>query len=97
MATDHVMFAESVTTLASRIHRACGPQDANEFWRLIRQAENGAAPRNRLQLLHTIQDNTDKLTLQDAFALLSSKLPVDINVQKTWEQLAIVLANSLNL
>lgn len=49
------------------------------------------APLTRLELLHTIQDNADKLTLNDAFALLSGRLPMDPDVQEAWHQLTLAL------
>jgi hypothetical protein len=46
----------------------------------------------RLELLHTVQDNASLLTTYDAFALLSSRLPVgDAAISKAWEELAIAL------
>jgi hypothetical protein len=93
MATNHADLMESTTTLASRLYQASGPRDANELWRIVREAQNNPAPLTRLQLMHTIQDNPEKLTLRDAFALLSSRLPVDTDIQEAWEALAVLLAN----
>jgi hypothetical protein len=46
----------------------------------------------RLELLHTIQDNAELLTLHDAFALLASRLPVaDGAVSDAWEELSQAL------
>ena len=46
------------------------------------------APLTRLELLHIIQENPEKLTLNDAFAMLASRLPRDRNTQEAWEHLA---------
>ena len=91
MATNHADFVEATATLASRLYQASGPHDANELWRLVREAQNNPAPLTRLQLLHTIQDNPEKLTLEDAFALLASRLPRDSKIQQAWEHLAQTL------
>ena len=94
MAIDPVTFSESACDLAARISRSCGARDFNEFWRLIRQAQQTAAPLTRLELLHMIQDDPDKLTLHDTFALLASRLPVDCKIQQAWEDLAQTLLSS---
>jgi hypothetical protein len=50
----------------------------------------------RLELLDTILDNDELLTLQDAFMLLAGRLPVnDPRVSDAWENLyqALTLAN----
>jgi hypothetical protein len=42
----------------------------------------------RLELLHTIQENGELLTLQDAFSLLAGRLPEnDARVSDAWENL----------
>jgi len=47
---------------------------------------------NRLELLHTIDENADLLGTYDAFALLAGRLPVgDEAISKAWEELAIAL------
>jgi hypothetical protein len=47
----------------------------------------------RLELLHTIQDNAEKLELLDAFSLLASRLPTnDTAVMATWAAFADALA-----
>jgi hypothetical protein len=46
---------------------------------------------NRLELLHTIQENADQLSTHDAFALLASRLPSDPAVHDAWHQLAAAL------
>ena len=45
----------------------------------------------RLELIHTIQENADKLTTYDAFALLASRLPADPAVRAAWDDLALAL------
>ena len=94
MATDPATFSEAATTLAARISRSCGVQESNEFWRLIRQAQQTPAPLTRLELLHIIQDDPEKLTLNDMFALLASRLPVNSKIQQAWEDLAQTLLTS---
>ena len=94
MATDPAAFSESACDLAARISRSCGARESNEFWRLIRQAQQTPAPLTRLELLHMIQDDPEKLTLNDTFALLASRLPVDSKIQQAWEDLAQTLLTS---
>lgn len=46
----------------------------------------------RLELLHTILDNDELLTLQDAFMLLAGRLPEnDARVSDAWEELGRAL------
>jgi hypothetical protein len=46
----------------------------------------------RLELLHTIQENADALTLPDAVALLASRLPQgDADVAAAWEHFTLCL------
>ena len=94
MATDPATFSAAATTLAARISRSCGVQESNEFWRLIRQAQQTPAPLTRLELLHIIQDDPEKLTLNVMFALLASRLPVNSKIQQAWEDLAQTLLTS---
>lgn len=46
----------------------------------------------RLELLHTIQDNADRLTMHDAFALLASRLPEDPNIAEEWYRFSLLLS-----
>jgi hypothetical protein len=48
-------------------------------------------PMTRLELLHTIQENSDLLDLNDRFALLASDLPNSPGVRRAWEALAAEL------
>ena len=60
-------------------------------------SSSGATPTpqptmNRLELLHTIDENAELLGTYDAFALLAGRLPVgDEAISKAWEELAIAL------
>jgi len=39
MAPEQTPFSEDACALAARIAASCGTRDADEFWRLIRQAQ----------------------------------------------------------
>jgi len=49
------------------------------------------AVMNRLELLHTIQENGDQLDMRDAFALLAGRLPEDERVKEAWERFSLEL------
>ena len=42
----------------------------------------------RLELLHTIQESADQLTLRDAVMLLAGRLPEDPELIAAWDQFA---------
>lgn len=48
-------------------------------------------PMTRLELLHTIQENSELLDLNDRFALLAGSLPNSPQVRRAWEALADAL------